>query len=142
MQDRVWRFKKWHREAIPRDCYAVDADLIEYRFISDELAPVALLELKRIDTARPPAPLYFQRILERTLKRDGDGAALKRIAEMLCCDAYLVCFAHPSLLIFWVYNLSTGHGWVEMDAVEYTEWTKNMKAVKRFDPDYVPPWFY
>jgi hypothetical protein len=139
-EDRTLAFRKWKR-TLPRWLYAIDADLIEYRIIGDHLAPVGILELTRIDGWRTPPPTYFKEIIDRFENRDIQKRAIVQIGNMLCCDAYIVAY-RQDLLGFWIYNLSTGHGWVEVDDVGFQSWLQGLKAVKRFDPDYVPPWFY
>lgn len=140
-EDREWRFRDWHRD-FPRWCYQMNLDVLEYRRASNgDLMPVALLELSRFDGDRIPGPAYFSAWLDRIHERDDNAAALKKFAEMLCCDAYLVLF-QADLRWFMVYNLSTGKGWENMTPAAYMAWTRGMAAVKRFDPAYVPPHFY
>ena len=120
----------------------MDLDIVEYRIIDGQRVPVGVIEVTRLDMAMPPKPAYFRAWLDRINKRDDNAAALKQFAEMLCCDVYLVAAQHPGLNWFFVYNLSTGKGWIQMDQFKLMEWLQGLKAVKRFDPTYVPPWFY
>src|SRR5262245_47230829 len=67
IEDRTAKYRDWRR-TLNRQLYVSDIDQMEWRIVDDEVEPVALLELTRIDGDLPIPPTYLAHILDRMYK--------------------------------------------------------------------------
>ena len=85
-KDRDLRYNNWHRQELPRDCYALDIDLVEFRA---SRGVVAITEIKN----------------ENDTIREWQNKILIEIAKKLEVPIYLII--HKDLVMFKVINLIT-----------------------------------
>ena len=123
-EDRAASYRAW-RWTLGGGCYVSDIDHVEYRIVGDEIKPVALLELTRVDGDRLIPNKYLSSILDRFKKRDAQKKLITFAATELKCKAWVVLFRHD-LSEFWLYNLSNERGWYKnLDKSQYKTWIKN-----------------
>jgi len=114
----AWR-RKWNRSS-----YVSDIDQVEWRVRDGQIIPVAVLELTRLDGDMMPRPAYFDAIINRFTKRDGQAKSITLFSKLLGVDAIIVLF-HYNLENFWLYNLSTSSGWFHLKKEGYRKWLES-----------------
>jgi hypothetical protein len=104
-----------------------DIDQLEYRYDGEGWPePVAVLEVTRYDGAGEPPRGYFEAILDRYVRRDGQAKAIKVFASMLGCKAFIVLYRRD-VSRFWLYNLSDNSGvWQGMSSDGYLDFLKRL----------------
>lgn len=94
--------------------------------IDGEFTPVAVLELSRVDGNEHVPDTYLNAVLARYDRRDGQGAAITRIAAILGVDAWIILFRWD-LTEFWAFNLTERKGWFKNISPEnYERWIRRL----------------
>lgn len=126
-EDRLYNFRRWHREQLPRQCYMVDIDALEVRVRADgEIRAGAHIEMTRVDgglSARPQR--YLEKVLQRYENEGIQGKASRWIAARLGCHAYLVVF-DCDLKTYWRFDLTDGGEWLRLDDEHYARWLRGL----------------
>lgn len=123
-ENRAEIYMRWHRE-LSNKLLMTDVDSIEWRYRNDELVPVAIIELTRVDNDLPNPENYLQGILDRFEKRDTQATAVKKVAAALNVPAYITLF-HKELNKFWVYSLTRKKVWKDFSKEEYVKFLENL----------------
>jgi len=134
IEDRTFAYKNERRKASFKG-YVQDIDHLEYAIVSNEIIPVAILELTRRDplpNLPNPPESYFKSILKR-YETDAQGKFSKSIAKMLGIEAYITVFGNDMKRI-WVYNLSKQIGWKRFSKKDYFSWLerKHNEAIENY----------
>ena len=125
VEDRAHEYRKWRR-GFGRRLYVSDIDHLECRVIHGTMVPVAALELTRVDGNVKVPQSYLDAIYQRFTKRDGQGAIITRLAELLNIKAWVVLFRWD-LTEFWVYNLTDERGWWKsLSPQKYKGWISSL----------------
>jgi len=125
-EDRLRDYKKWIYDQ-PK-LYASDIDQVEWGYKNGEENPVAVLELTRVDKNYRPSTGYFDAIIHRFEVRDTQARRIRKIANRLQVDAYIVAFLQD-LSEFSMYNLSNPNGWNHLSPQEYINWHYKIRGL-------------
>lgn len=129
-EDRSKEFRDFHR-SLDRSLYAIDVDLVEWRFINGELTPVATIEITRVDNKQAATPQYLNQIIQRFDERDMQAKAAEILARKLEVKAWIVLFS-KGCEEFWVYCLSDRSiGWRHFDKNRLEKWLQALGSEKR-----------
>jgi len=112
-EDRSAEFRRWHR-TLDRSMLASDVDLIEWRSISGDTLPVAVIEITRIDQGRKISEAYLNAITQRFQERDFQAKAANYVAKKLGVKAWIVLY-RQGCNEFWVYDLTQTRRWYPKD---------------------------
>ncbi len=124
---RAWR-QTWGCGA-----FVNDIDQIEWRLVDGDVVPIMALEMTRLDGGVHPPATYFEAILTRYQRRDGQALAITAFAERLGVPAVIVLWRHD-LSDFWIYNLSTHQGWFYLTAPQYKRWLISHPTTMELEP--------
>lgn len=119
-EDRTVRYRDWRR-TLGRALYVNDVDQLEWRMVDEQVQPVGVLELTRVDGSVPVPPSYLARILDRVQRRDPQGRVACELASRCGVFAFLVAWRW-NCSEFWVYNLSAARGWWHLTPEKYRTW--------------------
>lgn len=127
-EDRFQSYNDFHRTLHP-SLLMTDCDSLEYRIINHDVIPVALVEVTRNDDDRLVGREYLKAILDRFGRRDTQGKAIRKLAEMAGLPIFLVLF-QQELTKLWVFNISKNQGWYLVDRDEYERWLLSLPDSK------------
>ncbi len=128
-EDRTADYREW-RWNCTNSGYVTDVDHVEWRVVNGVLKPVALFELTRVDRDIVPHQNYLNSIIDRFIKRDGQGKMIKQLGEKLEAPVFIIAFL-KDLSTFFVYNLShpkktKNNGWWILPQNKYKDWLKSL----------------
>lgn len=127
LEKRDINYSIWHR-TLPNSCYAQDIDYVEYRFVNNEVVPVAIIETTVLDYI--PANQFeetriLNKIIERLYSQSAQSKFLTHIAKRLNLPVYLVTFDRD-LHIIYVLDMIRKEKWYKHTKDSYAEFLKNL----------------
>lgn len=118
-EDRSVNYTDWRRK-VGHGAFCQDIDQVEYRIIDGQIFPVLILELTRYDYENEPTKAYFDAILKRFNKSQGQAAT--HFAQLLGVDCVIVLWKFD-LSTFWLHNISTNNEeWYRANESRYRKW--------------------
>lgn len=125
--DLEWRiqpYSDWHR-TLDRSLLMLDVDFIEWRFRNNQLVPVGVMEVTRVDVGKVVNDNYLQAIISRYEERDIQARATRLVASALRTKAFIVLF-RQDCSEFWIYNLTDRTQWTHFTPAEMETFLKNL----------------
>lgn len=127
-EDRALKYRQWRRD-VGGGCYVADIDHFEYRVVDGEVVPVAVFELTLVKQSGETVPDSYLDAIVRRFSTDGQAQAIKTVAQRLSVKAWIILF-NETISSFWVYDLSSGRGWWQLDELKYTAWLRRLGTKK------------
>ena len=136
-EDRAIAYRQWRHGRGGRSACVCDIDQLEYRYVDGIPTPIGILEITRYDAHVEPEPSYLANIIDRYDKRDGQGKACRRWAEMLKVEAWIVLFRYSISEVgdkfydhdFWIYELTNPEAaWHAITQAQYERFLLKLEA--------------
>lgn len=114
---RPTNYSRWHRKALPKECYMTDGDWFEQRVIGGELKSVAYIETIQVSSIAEADKDYALWPSKKSLTSE--------IEERMGIPAYVV-WHNPECTDFLVLRI-TGTEAKRMNGQQYAEFIKGLK---------------